>query len=139
MTIIHPPKQCKRCQEIKDATHFDIHQNKVLAICKPCRRERNRKYYFNRRTDIKEWLYDYLSQNPCIDCNESDPMRLEFDHRSDKHFNIAHSLIGKSKDIEIVKTEVAKCDVRCANCHKIKTNREQNSWKYRMHLEKGKK
>ena len=129
-------KECKRCKEVKPLEHFDIYEYKAVAICKPCRRERNREYYIDRRTDIKAWLYDYLSQNNCVDCNESDPMRLEFDHRGGKTFDIGKVLIGKSKTLDIVKTEVAKCDVRCANCHKVKTHREQNTWKYRMHLER---
>ena len=136
MAIVHPPKQCRRCQEIKDAEHFDIYQHKVLAICKECRRERNREYYIDRRADIKEWLYNYLSENNCVDCNESDPMRLEFDHKGEKQFDIGKVLVGKSKSIDDVKAEVAKCDVRCANCHKVKTHKEQNTWKYRMHLER---
>jgi hypothetical protein len=129
-------KKCRRCKGEKLLEHFDIIGTGLLAICKPCRRERNREHYLNRRADIKEWLYDYLSQNNCVDCNESDPMRLEFDHRGDKTFELGKSLVGKSKDIEDIKAEVAKCDVRCANCHKVKTHKEQNTWKYRMHLER---
>lgn len=138
MAIAYTPKQCKLCLEVKDAEHFDISRKKLLAICKPCRRQRNRSYYITRRIDIKEWLFDYLSENPCIDCGESDPMRLEFDHRGAKRFDIGKSLVGKSKNLTDIQTEVAKCEVRCANCHKVKTHKEQNTWKYRMHLERNK-
>ena len=131
-------KQCKRCKEVKELENFHYTRGNFLALCTPCLRERQRGYYVNRRIDIKEWLFDYLSQNPCIDCGESDPMRLEFDHRGDKKFVIGKSLVGKSKSLADVQAEVAKCDVRCANCHKVKTHSEQNTWKYRMHLERNK-
>jgi phage FluMu protein Com len=129
-------KQCKRCKEVKELENFHYTRGNFLALCTPCLRERQRGYYVNRRIDIKEWLFDYLSQNPCIDCGETDPIRLEFDHRGDKKFVIGKSLIGKSKSLADVQAEVAKCDVRCANCHKVKTHSEQNTWKHRMHLER---
>ena len=130
-------KECKRCKEVKSIEHFDDCKTKgVLALCKPCRRERNNEYYINRRIDIKEWLFDYLSKNPCIDCGESEPIKLEFDHRGDKVFEIGKSLVGKGKTLEEIQLEVAKCDVRCANCHKVKTHAEQNTWKHRLHLER---
>jgi len=136
MTITYTPKQCKQCLDIKDAENFDITRKKLRAICKPCRRERNRNYYLNRRVDIKKWLFDYLSQNPCIDCGESDPLRLQLDHRGDKEFVIGKSLVGKSKSLTDVQSEIAKCDVRCANCHQVKTHGEQNTWKHQMKIER---
>lgn len=138
MTRLVTKKECKECKEVKLLENFDVitTRDTYLAICKPCRRQRNRDYYINRRIDIKKWLFDYLSQNPCVDCNESDPMRLQLDHREDKKFDVGKSLIGKSKTLADVQAEVAKCDVRCANCHQVKTHGEQNTWKYRMQLER---
>jgi len=129
-------KECKECKELKLLEHFDNNSRGYVALCKPCRRERNRRYYSTRRIDIKEWLFDYLSQNPCVDCGESDPMRLQLDHKVDKKFVIGKSFVGKSKSLADVQSEIAKCDVRCANCHQVKTHGEQNTWKYQMHIER---
>jgi hypothetical protein len=129
-------KECKECKELKLLEHFDNNSRGYVALCKPCRRERNRRYYSTRRIDIKEWLFDYLSQNPCVDCGESDPMRLQLDHKVDKEFVIGKSLVGKSKSLADVQSEIAKCDVRCANCHQVKTHGEQNTWKYQMSIER---
>lgn len=58
----------------------------------------------------------------CRDCGYRDhPEALDFDHRPDevKLFNIARS--RNSHGLNAVLVEIAKCDVRCANCHRVKT------------------
>lgn len=63
----------------------------------------------------------------CADCGyDKDPVALDFDHLRDKSFTISHVLKSRS-EIEILK-ETEKCDIVCANCHRIRTrNRRQNS------------
>jgi hypothetical protein len=136
MSKLKLTKQCKRCKEVKELENFHYSKGNFVALCTPCLRERQRGYYLTRRIDIKQWLFDYLSQNPCVDCGEGDPMRLQLDHRGDKEFNLGKALIGKSKSLADVQAEVAKCDVRCANCHQVKNHGEQNTWKYQMNLER---
>ena len=42
-------------------------------------------------------------------------------------------------DLEwIVSEEINKCDILCANCHKIKTHRENNSWRHQFFIEQTK-
>lgn len=65
------------------------------------------------------WLLEYLRANPCCDCGESDPVVLEFDHRRDKR--AAVSKLAPWCSLAVLVTEVAKCDVRCANCHRRRT------------------
>jgi len=136
MTKLKLTKQCRKCKEVKELENFHYSKGNFVALCTPCLRERQRGYYVNRRIDIKNWLFDYLSQNPCIDCGEGDPLRLQLDHRGDKEFVIGKSLVGKSKSLADVQSEIAKCDVCCANCHQVKTHGEQNTWKYQMHIER---
>ena len=69
-------------------------------------------------------IYDYLSTHPCVDCGETNPIVLEFDHLGDKTDTIAH-MVGMGVSLERIKKEVAKCEVRCANCHRIKTVNER--------------
>lgn len=45
---------------------------------------------------------------------------MDFDHREDKKFNIAQ--LSKIASVEKLKEEIAKCDVVCANCHRIRTH-----------------
>jgi hypothetical protein len=61
----------------------------------------------------------------CADCGyRRAPEALDFDHRdkAGKTWNV--SQLALSCAWERVLAEIAKCDVRCANCHRIKTFRE---------------
>jgi hypothetical protein len=132
-------KLCRVCGVEKSINQFTQHpryKGGIYYKCRPCNSEYKRNQYKNSRLNIKNWIFDYLLCNPCIDCGETNPLKLEFDHRGNKHFNIGKSFIGKAKDIEIVQSEIAKCDVRCSSCHRVKTHKEQNSWKYQIYLER---
>lgn len=87
--------------------------------------QRNKQLVFQRNKEyklrIKEFLFQYLLQHPCVDCGERDPIVLEFDHvRGTKEFNLA-SAGPKGYGLEKIKAEIAKCDVRCCNCHRRAT------------------
>lgn len=67
---------------------------------------------------------------PCTDCSLEFPefnyTVMEFDHvpeRGPKEFNISEGVAWnrRSLSIETLKAEIAKCDVVCANCHKLRT------------------
>ena len=66
----------------------------------------------------------------CVDCGESDPVVLHFDHRveGEKAFQIgAGGGAGnaRGRGMEAVLKEAAKCDLRCANCHTKRTASRQ--------------
>ena len=70
----------------------------------------------------KQFIVDYVMQHPCVDCGEKDPIVLEFDHvRGKKLFHLADY---RGKGWDILKVEMAKCDIRCANCHRKKSYAE---------------
>ena len=55
----------------------------------------------------------------CVDCGISDPRVLEFDHvTGTKLRDVCHAALSS---VEFAKAEAAKCELRCANCHRIKT------------------
>ncbi len=64
----------------------------------------------------------YLLAHPCVDCHESDPLVLEFDHYGKKRAAIATMI--KQVTWTAVEKEIAVCEVRCANCHRRKTLRD---------------
>jgi hypothetical protein len=65
------------------------------------------------------FLLEYLRDHPCVDCGESDPLVLEFDHVGEKSFEIGAGLPDRNWDS--ILREIAKCEVVCANCHRRRT------------------
>jgi len=65
---------------------------------------------------------------PCKDCGERyPPYVLDFDHREGetKLFNIADLGAHCWMSVEDLETEIAKCDVVCANCHRERTHQRR--------------
>jgi hypothetical protein len=74
--------------------------------------------YARRRTEIFEKIRKYKNR-PCLDCGEIfHPEIMEFDHvRGKKLFNLSRPPLN----IKRVAAEIAKCDLVCANCHRLRT------------------
>ena len=100
------------------------------------RRTASRKYYLKNRIKInlknKEWkerrrvrnrqFVNTLKDNPCMDCHQKyPPCVMDYDHREDKIANIA-ILVAKGSTLVKLKLEIEKCDLVCANCHRIRTH-----------------
>lgn len=69
-------------------------------------------------------LRRYLEQHACVDCGEFDPEVLDFDHLRDKRNNVS-TMLWSGMLWKAIEDEIAKCEVRCANCHRRRTAREQ--------------
>jgi hypothetical protein len=62
---------------------------------------------------------------PCVDCGGRWPaIVMEFDHRPEtaKKFNLGDQRARKN-GLKVVQEELAKCDVLCPTCHRIRTLR----------------
>lgn len=59
----------------------------------------------------------------CSDCGASDPRVLDFDHRPGTEKRGLVQALARGASWEVVLAEIAKCDVRCANCHRLLTRR----------------
>lgn len=88
-------------------THYLKHKEEYLARTQEKRR--------NTRD-----LIDAL-KTKCVICGFDDPRALEFHHRDpeDKAFEIGQAASLGIHDFEIIRREIQKCDVVCANCHRI--------------------
>lgn len=65
-----------------------------------------------------------LKSKPCADCKTEWPHYvMEFDHcRGEKLFSIAD---GAWKSLARLLAEIAKCDLVCSNCHKVRTHKRK--------------
>ncbi len=100
-------------QRQKEAASKHYQANKAKMIAKAA------KHNSAQRIAIKASILEYLLSHPCVDCNEKDPIVLEFDHRVgvEKRFNIGDAA-RTAYSLKTLMNEIAKCDVRCANCHR---------------------
>ncbi len=60
----------------------------------------------------------------CADCGELDLDVLDYDHVRGEKVNTVSALFS-SGSIESVRAEIAKCEVRCANCHRKITRKRE--------------
>jgi len=147
------PKTCPKCQRELSESEFNwkVKNVKLAVHCKDCSRKyikehykNNLGYYLtkahkrNHEQDITchNYIGSYLSAHPCVDCGEKDILVLEFDHRDrkEKEIDICQT-VRHGYSIDRIKKEILKCEVRCANCHRRKTAKENKNWKLKyMHL-----
>jgi hypothetical protein len=129
-------KQCAHCREIKDEEEF-AWSNKLLRIrqkhCRACMSKFNKASYekadkqriYENRTKRKEvareYVWNYLATHPCVDCGESNPQLLEFDHVRGKKKAAVSQLASGRHSLETIQKEINKCEVRCVSCHRKKT------------------
>jgi hypothetical protein len=69
----------------------------------------------------KTLVYRYLLSNPCLECGESDPMVLQFDHLPGYKKSFEISRAYRNKSWVSIQEEIKKCQVLCANCHQRTT------------------
>lgn len=83
-----------------------------------------KRQWINDANRRNEFLWG-IKHNPCTDCGRIYPApAMDFDHiNSRSHYNVAASLGAK----RLIK-EVAKCQLVCANCHRIRTWKRQNGY-----------
>ena len=145
---IQERRRCGRCAEEKPVDDFNWRRKERGQrdnMCRPCRAAYKQEHYAahrkryvaqarqRKRTVAEErmrFLLEYFATHPCADCGEADPMVLEFDHLGDKAFNISHALPFRAW--KAILTEIAKCDVVCANCHRRRTARRGGHLRLRL-------
>ena len=129
-----PTRICTKCGEEKDISEFSwsIRGVKRHSRCKKCHAAEKMDYYERNKEKMLEYKWsrqqrkreaarayvtEYLRTHTCVDCGESDPLVLTFDHvRGKKRMNVAE-LVNRGYLIEAIQEEIAKCEIRCANCH----------------------
>lgn len=77
-------------------------------------------------------ILEYLKVHHCVDCGESDPVVLQFDHVRGEKAREVSTMVSTAFSWERISQEIEKCDVRCANCHIRKTAKDFNHYKTRI-------
>lgn len=67
-------------------------------------------------------IHEIKSNGSCMDCGKRyDPVAMDFDHREDKKLSVSSMVRMKPTKTTLLK-EISKCDLVCANCHRIRTH-----------------
>jgi hypothetical protein len=141
-------KRCSSCKILKPLSEYAINKTKRdgrQTVCKACKKIYNgshtrkatykAKYYpaaYERRNrqieKNRRKLWAYLRTHPCVDCGETDIVVLDFDHQRDKVQNVS-VMVAKGWSWAKIESEIAKCEVVCANDHRRRTARTQKWYK----------
>ena len=81
-----------------------------------------RKHSKRRREQRIEKLQEIKIARGCIDCGYKEhPAALQFDHVAGQKVATISDMVCYHYNWESILEEIAKCEVRCANCHEIRT------------------
>lgn len=139
-------KTCSSCNTSKPLTEYGkakwSKKDGLNSQCKDCYREYLKEHYERtkehhrlisnaskqkRIEKIHEWLADYLKAHPCVDCGNTDILVLEFDHVNEEKEDDVSRIVRSTAVLFKVQAEVAKCEVRCVNCHREITRKRRES------------
>jgi len=114
--------RCKFCQSLVNKQHYK--NNKQLYLD----RVRVREVQVVENNHRK--LASYLLYHPCVNCGCADVRVLEFDHMYGEKLGDISRMVGEGFCWATIEAEIAKCEVRCVNCHRIKTNERGGWWRH---------
>jgi hypothetical protein len=125
-------KVCFTCRAEKPYSEFNINKSRksgYSADCKECHKEYNRQWYHKNRKRLiekerarkrvaRDWLREYKSTLQCQDCGNNHPLVLDFHHRDEKIYDVS-AMASNGNSIQKIMEEIDRCDVLCANCHRV--------------------
>jgi hypothetical protein len=139
-------KTCTKCLRPLPLSSYAKRGSGLQARCRKCHAEYTRANYQSNKQAYKdrarrnaarylsktqELIVDYLTKNPCVDCGNQDLRVLQFDYRDPllKRANVV-DLMRRGSALSRIREEIALCDVRCANCHSIRTAEQFGTWRH---------
>lgn len=145
-------RACSRCDEEQHLGQFvEKNSSKIggwqsRTVCKACRKIQDKpnqqKYHRNNRTKIIERAaafkvkartrnYSFVNRVKknalCADCRTDYPYYiLQFDHVvNDNENTYIAKLVASPVSIKRLKDEIRQCEIVCANCHKMRTQKRR--------------
>lgn len=128
----------KRCREKHWTTANRVRLNATV------RKYRAKRYIMEGRwrdtgpksASLLRWMAE-LKDQPCHDCGcRFDACCMDFDHRAGeiKSYNLG-TMFSNHYSRELIEAELAKCDLVCANCHRIRTRDRRSGSAMRRNIE----
>ncbi len=137
MTVKHCPR-CERDLHLEAFDFRDAARTRLQSYCRGCAKAAWRDWYSrdanrerhcrlvgrrrNARIKRHREIVRSIKQQPCADCGKTfPPEAMDFDHIGEKRVEVSR-LIYVSGTAALL-SEIEKCEVVCANCHRIRTIR----------------
>ncbi len=113
-------KVCKYCQKSYPEEAFGVALTTPTKIyrrwkCRHCYRE-------TKQTLIQRylrWINEYKKERGCRRCSIIDPRVLDFHHKDGTTKEFSLGGFRRAVGFERIKREIEKCEILCANCHRI--------------------
>jgi len=103
----------KKDQAAASKRHYEANKTTV--------KKRTKKRNKSQKQKNKEYVNAVKELTGCVDCGETNPVVLDFDHvRGEKILCISDMARG-AYCLKTIKEEIEKCEVRCSNCHRVAT------------------
>ena len=138
--IIVAMKRCGRCRELKSVDCFGFRKKDLAirhSVCKSCQATYRTAYVERHGKDAlhariyahtvryrrrnRAFVHRHLQEHPCVDCGLADVLVLEFDHVTGTKEGTIAVMVREGVSLKRLRAEIAKCVVRCANCHRRRT------------------
>lgn len=132
-------KKCSKCGQEKDHAEF-AHVGRLASgevrrgpYCKLCQcayfksyYRRNKKKYMDFATAYRRKIQEFIRKSkngkPCADCGKIYPYYvMDYDHRPGTEKVERLAMMFRTGSLRRVKEEIAKCDLVCSNCHRVRT------------------
>lgn len=111
----------------KDPEKSKAYRSKYMReVWYPKNKEKHIGYVRRNKERVAAFIENYKRQRSCMDCGFSGkefPYVLDFDHLCEgaaKKFNVG-SWSRSVLSIRAIEQEMEKCELVCANCHRIRT------------------
>jgi hypothetical protein len=128
-------RQCGYCGEHLPLEAFNRYRDGYQWWCRECfrayfrvrgdkHRRQSRAAQERRLATRRTFLFRYLREHPCVDCGEQDLRVLDCDHVETRRHYVA-DLLRQCASIDALRSEIARCEVVCANCHRRRTARRE--------------
>lgn len=120
-----------RCEPCKEAgkdwnrNYRDQNRDKIQSYGqKWCHENRAKKCQYGRKTKTRkrELLQQIKVESGCVDCGYREhPEALDFDHIDHSTKLFCLSSLSYSRTLAAIMLEISKCEIRCSNCHRVRT------------------
>lgn len=107
-------EKCKNCMKVRGRYYYANNHDRQLTLAI----KRRHKAYLEKRSYLNK-----VKDKPCMDCGTKYPFYvMDFDHKKgERKINDVAYMVTRNWSLQKIKEEIIKCDVVCANCHRIRT------------------